>query len=353
MKLSLSRSTWKMPFVATFLLGLMTLGASAAAPVAAGLRVFFIDVEGGQATLCVAPTGQSLLIDTGWSGRGGRDADRIVKVAHAAGLDHLDGVLITHFHEDHVGGVPQLVDRIPVGKFFDHGVNRETDNPQVVKLFEAYREVLARGPSKRVEMKVGERLPLPGFEATVLSADGKVLEKPLPGGGQPNEFCKASETRPADQTENARSLGIELVFGKLKILDLGDLTWDKEMAMMCPLNRVGTVDVLVVSHHGWNQSSSPALVDAVHARVAVMDNGEQKGGSLPTLITLEKAPGLEAMYQLHASQEGGAEHNRADAYLANPMGTDDAHWIELTGTQDGSFTVKNERTGATQRYAAR
>lgn len=335
---------------------MLALGSpmAGAADAAAGrLRVFFIDVEGGQATLFVAPTGQSLLIDTGWSGHGGRDADRIVQAAHRAGLNHIDTVLITHFHEDHVGGAPQLVARIPVGTFIDHGVNRETENPQVIGDFKAYQEVLATGKSKRVEARVGERLPLAGFEATVLSADGNVLTTALPGAGEANRFCAASETRDADATENARSLGIEVTFGRLKILDLGDLTWAKEMQMMCPVNRVGRVDVLIVSHHGWNQSSSPALVDAVHARVAVMDNGEKKGGSTPTLVTLTGAPGLEALYQVHASKEGGAEHNRGEAYIANPLGTDAGFGIELRAARDGSFDVVNERTGAAQHYAAR
>ncbi len=325
---------------------------SPAQSLAGKLKVFFIDVEGGQATLFVAPTGESLLVDTGWSGHGGRDADRIASAAHKAGLSRIDNVLITHFHEDHVGGVPQLVARIPVGTFIDHGANREVDNPQVVRDFQAYQDVLATGKSKHIQAHPGERLPIAGFDATVLSADGNVLPTALPGAGQPNSFCKDSEIRPTDQTENARSLGIELTFGKLKILDLGDLTWDKEMQMMCPANRIGRVDLLVVSHHGWSQSSSPALVDAVHARVAIMDNGENKGGSLPTLVTLAGASGLEAMYQLHYSKEGGPDHNRAAQYIANPLGTEEGHGLELTAARDGSFDVLNERTGTIDHYAA-
>ena len=239
-------------------------------------------MEGGQATLFVTPTKESLLVDTGWDDNNGRDADRIVAAAHKAGLSRIDYVLITHFHEDHVGGVAQLVDRIPVGTFFDHGTNRELDHGRVEHDFAAYQKVLATGKFKHQTMKPGESLPIPGLKALVLSADGVTIDRNLPGGGQPNPFCSASETRSPDQTENSRSLGIEITFGKLRLLDLGDLTWDKEMQMMCPNNRLGTVDVLVVSHHGWYQSSSPALVAAIHPRVAIMDNGAKKGGSTPT-----------------------------------------------------------------------
>jgi beta-lactamase superfamily II metal-dependent hydrolase len=316
------------------------------------LKVFFVDVEGGQATLFVTPAGQSLLIDTGWPGNNYRDADRIVAVAKQAGLTRIDYVLITHYHDDHVGGVPQLAERIPVGTFIDHGPNREMDQGITEHGYAAYQAVLASGKSKRIEAKPGDVLPIVGMKATVISADGKMIEMPLPGGGGANEFCKVSETKPADQTENARSLGTLIQFGRLTLLDLGDLTWDKEMELMCPVNKLGKVDVLIVSHHGWYQSSSPALVDAVHARVAIMDNGSKKGGSTPTLETLAKAPGLETLWMVHYSEEGGDAHNTAAEYIANPQGPDAGHYLELIGTRQGSFDVLNSRTGQTKHYAA-
>jgi beta-lactamase superfamily II metal-dependent hydrolase len=316
------------------------------------LTVFFIDVEGGQSTLFVTPAGQSLLIDTGWPDNNGRDADRIVAAAKLAGLSRIDTVLLTHYHDDHVGGVPQLVARIPVGTFIDHGPNRELDHGVTEHGYEAYQKVLATGKYKRLLAHPGEVLPVAGMTVKVISADGNLISTPLPGAGQPNPFCAASEKRAADQTENARSLGVEITFGRLKILDLGDLTWDKEMQLMCPDNKLGHVDVLVVSHHGWYQSSSPALIDAIHAQVAIMDNGEKKGGSTPTLKTIEKAPGLETLWQLHYSDEGGAQYNTAEKYIANPQGPDAAHFIELVASRDGSFEVRNSRTGYVQKYGA-
>ena len=316
------------------------------------LRVYFIDVEGGQSTLFVTPAGKSLLIDTGWPGNNFRDADRIAAAAKSAGLSRIDSVLITHYHDDHVGGVPQLVQRIPVGTFIDHGPNRELDHGATERGYAAFQKVLAETKAKEIVPKPGDRLPIQGMDVTVISADGKVIQSPLTGAGEPNPFCKQSEIRPPDQTENARSLGVLIRFGNLKILDLGDLTWDKERDLMCPDNRLGKVDVLVVSHHGWYQSSSPALVDAIHPRVAIMDNGAKKGASIPVLDTVRKTPDIEALWQLHYSDEGGAAHNTKSEYIANLDGPDAGHDIEVTASRDGSFTVHNSRTGMDKDYTA-
>jgi beta-lactamase superfamily II metal-dependent hydrolase len=316
------------------------------------LRVYFIDVEGGQSTLFVTPAGKSLLIDTGWPGNNFRDADRIVAAAKSAGLSRIDSVLITHYHDDHVGGVPQLAQRIPVGTFIDHGPNRELDHGATERGYAAFQKVLAESKAKEIVPRPGDRLPIQGMDVTVISADGKVIQSPLEGAGEPNPFCEQSEVRPPDQTENARSLGVLIRFGNLRILDLGDLTWDKERDLMCPDNRLGKVDVLVVSHHGWYQSSSPALVDAIHPRVAIMDNGAKKGGSIPVLDTVRKAPGIEALWQLHYSDEGGVAHNTQSEYIANLDGPDAGHDIELTASRDGGFTVHNSRTGMDKDYTA-
>jgi beta-lactamase superfamily II metal-dependent hydrolase len=333
--------------------GLLAISATAAsAQSSKDLRVYVIDVEGGQSTLFVTPAGQSLLIDTGWPDNNGRDADRIVAAAKKAGINKIDYVLITHYHTDHVGGVPQLTERIPIGTFIDHGPNYETSDKATEKGYEAYQKLIASGKYKRITPMPGDVLPIKGMKALVISSNGDLIDYTLPDGGEQNPYCKISETRPADKTENSHSLGVLITFGKTRILDLGDLTWDKEMQLMCPINKLGHIPVLIVSHHGWYQSSSPALVDAIHPQIAFMDNGASKGGSKPTLETFKKVPGLEALWQLHYSIEGGPD-NTDEKYIANLQGTDTGNDIEFTLSPKGALSVLNSRTGAKFNYAVK
>ncbi len=341
-------------FLLALLLGFAAVAGLPRAWAAKGvLQAYIIDVEGGQSTLFVTPSGQSLLIDTGWSENAGRDANRIAAAAKDAGVSKIDYVLLTHYHVDHSGGVPQLVERIPVGTFIDHGPNTETKPGVTEQVWEAYQKVLATGKYKHIVAHAGEVLPITGMKVTVISGNGDVIDHSLPGGAETNKYCNIPETKPMDRSENSRSMGILIDFGRLKILDLGDLTWDKEMQFMCPVNRLGRVDILIVSHHGMNPSSSHALVDAIQARVAIMDNGETKGGMPQVIDTIQHAPGLETLWQLHYSAKGGAEHNTAAEYVANLQGTDPGNYFLLTASPKGSFKIFNSRTKQAKSYPAK
>jgi competence protein ComEC len=311
------------------------------------LQIYFIDVEGGQATLFVTPAKQSLLIDTGWPGANGRDADRIVAAARQAGLKQIDYVLITHYHRDHVGGVPQLAERIKLGTFVDHGPNLE-DSDVTREDYSAYLKVASKG--KRVSVRPGNGIPLKGLTVEVLTAAGEHLSDPLPGAGTANQYCGSDPTPPVDATENARSLGVLITFGKLRILDLGDLTKKKELELMCPNNMVGTADLLVVSHHGFDQSSSKALVWAVHPRVAIMDNGAHKGGSPEAWQTVHDSPGLEDLWQLHYAADSDKQHNVTNDLIANVDEKADGNYIKVTAAPDGTITVVNSRNGYKKTY---
>ena len=337
-------------------LALCLLTAAWAAPASAdrkALQVYFIDVEGGQATLFVTPAHQSLLIDTGWPGNDARDAERISAGAKLAGIRQIDYVLVTHYHSDHGGGVPQLTERIPVGTLIDHGPNRETTDAPTVAVWEAYQKVLATGKFKRLIAKPGDVLPIRGMRVEVISSDGELISHPLPGAGRDNASCKNAEQYSVDKTENFRSLGTLITFGKLRLLDLGDLTNDQELKLMCPVNKLGKIDIYIVSHHGWSQSSSPPLVYGIAARLAIMDNGAKKGGTPSTWDVIHKSPGLEDLWQLHFSEEGGAAHNVADEFIANPEGPDAANYLKLTVRPNESFAVFNSRTQKTKEYPAK
>jgi beta-lactamase superfamily II metal-dependent hydrolase len=315
------------------------------------LEVYFIDVEGGQSTLFISPSGQSLLIDTGWPGNNGRDADRIAAVAKQAGLKKIDYLLITHFHTDHVGGVPQLATRIPIGTYIDHGTSVEHGKDEDA-LFKAYLDTRANSP--HILAKPGDTIPLKGVKVQVLSAAGDEITQPLPGAGEPNTLCGSEEKRPVDETENARSVGTLITFGKFRALDLGDLTWNKEMDLVCPVNRVGKVDVYIVSHHGMNMSGSKTSVHAFAPRVAIMDNGAHKGGTAEAYQAIKSSPGLEDIWQLHYAVAGGDANNANEKYLANVEGGEDkGYGIKLTVHPNGSFQVTNQRTGVSQDYDAR
>lgn len=313
------------------------------------LEIFFVDVEGGQATLFVAPGGHSLLIDTGWGYNAFRDANRIAAAAKLAKIKKIDYVLITHYHSDHVGGVPQLVEKIPIGTFIDHGPNRETSKESAT-LYSEYQAAI--GGANHIVAKPGEQLPIKGMDVVVVSADGNLIDHALPGGGQPNSFCSGVAQKATDLSENARSVGVVITFGSLRIVDLGDLTWNKELELVCPDNKLGRADIFVVSHHGIDQSNSPALVHALQPRVAIMDNGSKKGASPTAWDVVKSSPGLQDLWQLHFADAGGSEHNAQDPFIANVTEADTGYYLKVTADPDGSFKVYNARNKFAKEYPA-
>jgi beta-lactamase superfamily II metal-dependent hydrolase len=334
-----------------FFVALCALMASfAAAGAQKSLEIFFVDVEGGQSTLFVAPGGHSLLIDTGFGYNAYRDANRIVAAAKAAKIKKIDYLLITHYHQDHVGGVPQLVSKLPVGTFIDHGPNREDTN-SVNHLYSEYQAAIAG--SNHIIAKPGDQIPVKGMQVEVVSADGNLIDHALAGAGQPNRFCAGVEEKPADTTENARSIGTVLTFGRLRIVDLGDLTWDKELPLVCPDNKIGRADILVVSHHGKASSNSPALVHALQPRVAIFDNRANNGAAVSVWDIVKSSSGLEDIWQLHFADANGSEHNAADPYLANITEADTGYYLKITAHDDGSFEVYNARNKFSKEYAAK
>lgn len=313
------------------------------------LLIYSIDVEGGQSTLLVSPSGASLLVDTGWSGNNGRDADRIQAAMRDAGITRIDHLLITHYHVDHVGGVPELVKRVPVGEFLDHGPNRE-DSASTRNGYAAYLKAIGDKPHRVVHP--GDTISIPGLSVVVLTADGEHIHA-VPGiQPQPNPYCANERQWPDDPSENARSSGILVRYDHFRFLDLGDLTGQKEVALVCPNNPIGTVDLYLVTHHGMNLSNSRAIVDAVHPRVAIMNNGAHKAGMPEAWQTVHDSPGLIDLWQLHTAENSDAAHNSPAALIANPAGSgQDGAYLKVVASGNGDFSVTNTRTGETRHYA--
>jgi beta-lactamase superfamily II metal-dependent hydrolase len=331
------------------LFSLSLLTATVAQSPQDALRIFFIDVEGGQATLLVSPSGRSMLIDAGYAGFEGRDAKRIVETARQAGVSRLDVLLVTHYHRDHVGGVPALAALLPVGTFADHGPTVE-ESETALPLYRSYLETRATG--RHLLVKPGDTVPLDGVEVRVVSSAGEVLSQPLAGAGAPNPLCGTFGTEKDDPSENAQSVGVVIAFGRFRFLDLGDLTWNKERALACPDDRLGPVDLYVTTHHGLPSSGPPGLVHAVRPRAAVMNNGENKGGSREAWQIVRDSPGLLDIWQLHVSVNAGPTHNAALQFIANVDETT-AHGINVVAQRDGSFEITNTRNGHSQKYPPR
>jgi competence protein ComEC len=313
------------------------------------LTAYFVDVEGGQATLFVTPSGQSVLIDTGWPGFNGRDADRIAAAAKEAGVTQIDYLLITHFHTDHAGGVPALAAKLPIRNFVDHGDTVE-HTPAGQKLFDAYKAEVAKG--NHIAIKPGDKLPVKGLDWTIVSAGGKVIDKPLKGAGKPNPDCADFKRRPMNNNdENGQSDGSYVQFGNFRLIDLGDLLWNFEEGLMCPATRIPPVDVYVVSHHGMNMSGSAALVHGLHPKVAIMNNGAGKGGTPEAWDVIHSSPGITDIWQSHFSVAGGKEHNSPENVIANPEENPDAGLsLKLVAHKDGHFEVTNARNNYTKKY---
>jgi beta-lactamase superfamily II metal-dependent hydrolase len=311
------------------------------------MQIYFIDVEGGQSTLIVSPSGASMLVDTGWPGFNNRDADRIAAAAKSANVRKLDYVVITHYHTDHVGGVPQLLQQIKVGTFVDHGPNTENDE-LAPEGYAAYLKAI--GTTSRIVVKPGDRIPVPGINVEVVAGAGKAITSPLPGAGQPNPYCASEPPAPADPSENAASLGVMISYGSFRFLDLGDLTRAKELSLVCPKNLLGQVDLFLISHHGFFLSNSKAMVDALHPRVAININSTHKGGDAKAWQIVHDSPGLQDLWQLHYAIAAGPEHSSPADFVANTDDDSDGHWIKASALPDGSFAVLNSRNSFEKSY---
>jgi len=246
--------------------------------------------------------------------------------------------------------VPQLAERLPIGTYVDHGRSVESGK-EADELFHAYVQV--RDRASHLIVRAGDQIPIEGINVRVVASTGQAILRPLPGAGEPNPLCASMKPREVDPSENAQSICMLITFGKFRMIDLGDLTWNKELALVCPDNKLGTVDVYLSTHHGLDQSNAPAIVHALKPRVAITNNGATKGGSPEAFETIRTSPGIEDVWQLHYAQNAGKENNAPEPYIVNVDQDANVSWIKLSAESDGRFTVTNSRNGKTKTYAAR
>jgi competence protein ComEC len=327
------------------------------------LEIDFIDAMGGAATLMVTPERESILIDSGWPGNDDRDPKRIVHVLKdLAGCDHLDHLVTTHWHTDHFGGVGGLSRLVRIDHFWDRGLPEDgtpgLDFPDGPKpsdpLGIAYRTA-SRG--KRRALKPGDTLPLKGIEALILASGGRVIGQSRrygEGDRTANPLCdSAPPDQPVDPSDNARSLAILFSLGKFRFFDAGDLTWNVEKKLVCPVDLIGPVDLYQVTHHGMDISNHPTLVQSIAPTVAIMNNGPRKGGAPKTVKLLRSIPMIQAAYQLHRNAATSEEDNADASLIANQNqagGTIIRVFVEPDGS---SFTVQIGEDGPKRRFESR
>jgi competence protein ComEC len=361
------------------------------------LTIYYIDTEGGQSTLFVGPTGESLLVDTGNAGE--RDLGRIADTLRTAGVTRIDHLWTTHFHGDHVGALLELAKQFPVAHFYDHGKPHPNDRIISSQFLAAYESLSV---AKRTIVKPGDKVKMTGLDITTVASANQFIRTNLAGGGRPNASCAG--VKPKDESaypdaDNGESAGFVLAYGRFRTIDLGDLTWNGELDLMCPTNRIGTIDLYLTSHHGLEKSGSPALVQALRPRVVVMNNGTRKGGTAEAVAALQETVGIEDLWQLHWSYNVGLD-NAPARFIANvdepatiatvlttppptpgappapraggpggpggpgapgtgpgrgPGGPgaaahSPAYLVKVSAQQDGSFTVTNTRNGFSKTY---
>jgi len=359
------------------LVSALMLGAGAAAAQAPkptpNLRIVAVDVEGGAATLFVTPEGKSLLIDSGWAPGAGSarlnskavpatiSADKIVAAAHALGLTKIDYFIITHYHADHIGGFQSLMEKIQIDNFIDHGPNVQADPPDLpparaasssAGLYANYMKLIAGKP--HIVPKTGDTLDIGSMHLQFISVAANVIPAALPGAGAANPDCAGVPTMERDGgIENHYSVSTLVTFGKTKITAFGDLPWNEEIKLLCPVNKVGPVDLYFVTQHGMDLSSSPPT-RALDPIVTVMANGDLKGGDeAPMKMIASYAHHDQSVWLLHYTARYPALNPELN-FIANPDWVPDQNFnLTATITPAGQITITNGRNNFSRSYKAR
>jgi len=331
---------------------LMVPALAAARP----LEMYALDV-GGKAFLLISPSGETILIDAGVPAT----ADRIVEACKALGVKKIDYMVVSHYDGDHVGGVPGLAARIPIGTFVDHGPNVQM-TAGTIKNVEAYNAVTAK--ARHLVVKAGDIIPVKGMDVLVVMAAGKAIAEPLKGAGQQNPACDTTPRKVwgldargildnHDTNENSQAITLLVTYGRFRMLDPADLTWNKDRELFCPMNRVGTVDLYMTANHGVENANSPVMVNALRPRVVIADNPTSHGATAEVFGIIEASPGLEDYWQMNYVPANGEKANVPADFIANLAGGPGGKWIKISVERNGAFTVTNTRNNFAKTYKPR
>lgn len=340
---------------AWLLLALMGVSAVHADEKDGRLDIYFIDVEGGAATLFVTPAGETLLIDSGYPDNNGRDRDRIVKVLKEfAGKQQIDHAAVSHWHLDHFGNHAALTSVVPIKTFWDRGIPESlAEDAKFEDRIGPYR---AASQNKSKKLVPGDMLALKSdqtpLSVKVVTASGDVIANE----GPVNTFADKHQAQADDPSDNAKSISLLFKFGKFTFLTCGDLTWNVEAKLVTPRNPLGLVEMFMVTHHGLEVSNNPVLVKAIEPRVTIMCNGPTKGGHPQTLKTLRETKSITAQYQLHRNVNVKPEDQTPAKFIANQEPTSECqgNFVKVSVAPGGDrYTVQILPEGAKTEYVTR
>ena len=339
-----------------------TANATAMVPAVDTMKVYAIDTEGGKSMLVISPSGETMLVDLGWTDSGMMAAPStgdIVTALKALGVARIDHLVISHYDIDHIGDLPSLVKEIPVGHLYDHGDIQlaQVDDPRWARMgeiakarFDSYAAL--RDEIGHTVLRPGDRVPIQGIDVQVIHAGGKWITEPLPGAGAANPACataRQADLIPRDLEDN-QSIGLLYTFGDFRLYDPADLEAHHAHALVCPNNPIGTVDVYAINVHGQSKGYAAAMVSALEAPVIIEFNGTRKGGDADVWTNLRALPTPPDIWALHFNEIAGPERNPAPDFIANPQGPDGKKTIRISATRNGTFTVTNERNGFSKTY---
>ena len=329
------------------------------------LDLYFINPEDGNAVLMVSPSGESMLIDSAVPME--KSAARILDALRAAGVKQIDYLVTSHYDNDHFGTVKMLAEKVPIRNFIDHGPPLHPDASNRNPVYINY--VKEREKGRHLVPEPGETIPMKGVAVKVVTNQGRVLPAPPDAAGMSNPACWMTHLRTENHDEDSQSVGLLVTFGKFRFIDLGDLTWNVSYRLFCPSNKVGTVDLYMITHHGLSldpeavgQHSSvtccnPAEVYGLHPRVAILSSGEDYKIRISTpegSQTVRHSAGLEDIWQIHYQAQGGKANNAPEQFVAclNTVDCQGGDWIKVSADEDGAFTVTNKRNGFSKTYPA-
>jgi competence protein ComEC len=346
----------------TFMIVLFLSICAAVSQAASTMTIYAIDSE-GKAVLTIAPSGETMLEDLGWTGFGNRASttSQVVDSLKALGIKRIDHLVISHFDVDHIGDISELLAAVPVGHCYDHGDIQlaKEDNPRFAQMAEASKQhyetyVAACAKIGRTILKPGDKVPIKGIDVQVIHAAGKWITKPLAGAGAPNPACataKQADIVPRDLEDNG-SIGLLYTYGKFRYYDAADLEGHFAHELVCPNNLIGTVDLWAVNVHGQSKGYSAAMASALKPPVVIEYNDGRMGrGNDPDVWAgLHALPNPPDIWLLHLNERSGPEKNPPSDFVANLQAPDGMKPIKITVEKNGAFTITNERNGFSKAY---